>query len=120
MIRTHIVTCALAAAVSVCGPAAAQNFEDGPFPRQGGEAIYKGICQGCHMPDGKGAVGAGTYPALAGDKRLQSLSYPAMVIVRGRKAMPSFANNLSDRQVADVVDYSPQPFRQHVRGQGVA
>lgn len=24
------------------------------FPMQGGEAIYKGVCQGCHMPDAKG------------------------------------------------------------------
>ena len=36
-----------------------------PFPFDGGEAIYKGVCQGCHMPDAKGAVGAGAYPALA-------------------------------------------------------
>ncbi|MFT9216792.1 MAG: cytochrome c, partial [Acetobacter malorum] len=24
-----------------------------------GEAIYHHVCQSCHMPDGKGAVGAG-------------------------------------------------------------
>jgi mono/diheme cytochrome c family protein len=110
MIRTFILPGALAAAVSICGPAAAQSFYDGPYPQQGGEAIYKGICQGCHMPDGKGAVGAGAYPALAGDKRLQSGAYPAMVIVRGQKAMPPFANNFSDQQVADVVNYIRSHF----------
>jgi mono/diheme cytochrome c family protein len=105
MTRTFIFQTALAATLATAGQAAAQSFYDGPFPQQGGEAIYKGICQGCHMPDGKGAVGAGAYPALGGDKRLQSGAYPAMVIVRGQKAMPPFANNFSDQQVADVVNY---------------
>ena len=41
------------------------------LPQQGGEAIYKGICQDCHMPDARGAVGAGMYPALAGNPKLE-------------------------------------------------
>ena len=32
-----------------------------------GAQIYSQICQGCHMPAGEGAVGAGHYPKLAGD-----------------------------------------------------
>ena len=35
------------------------------FMPQSGEALYADICQGCHMPGGVGAVGAGAYPALA-------------------------------------------------------
>ena len=46
------------------------------FPEQGGEAIYKGVCQACHMPDAKGGVGAGMYPALAGDPKLAIAGYP--------------------------------------------
>ena len=64
------------------------------------------------MPDAKGAVGAGAYPALAGNPRLGSAAYPAMVIVRGQKAMPSFGG-LSDAQVADVVNYIRSNFGNH-------
>ena len=38
-----------------------------------GEQVYMQICQGCHMPDGRGAQGAGYYPALAGDPGIGSL-----------------------------------------------
>lgn len=71
-----------------------------------GEAIYRHICQSCHMADGQGAVGAGAQiPALAHNPRLQVVSYPATVILNGYGAMPWFSGLLSDRQVADVVDY---------------
>jgi len=40
------------------GPANFSGFFS-PFPFQGGEAIYKGVCQGCHMPNAGGAKGAG-------------------------------------------------------------
>jgi mono/diheme cytochrome c family protein len=46
-------------------PRARPMQRGGLFSMQDGEAIYKGVCQGCHMPDAKGAVGAGAYPALA-------------------------------------------------------
>src|SRR5215813_964974 len=35
------------------------------FSFEGGQAIFTGVCQGCHMPQAQGAVGAGMYPALA-------------------------------------------------------
>lgn len=75
-----------------------------------GEALYKGICQGCHMPDAMGAKGAGAYPALAGNKRLGAKVYPALVIVRGQKAMPEFGSSFSDEQVANVVNYIRSHF----------
>jgi mono/diheme cytochrome c family protein len=70
-----------------------------------GEEVYKGICQGCHMPDAKGAAGAGAYPALAGNPRLGAAAYPLMVVTRGQKAMPEFGSSLSDAQIAGVVGY---------------
>lgn len=76
-----------------------------PFPFQGGEAIYKGVCQGCHMPDAKGAVGAGAYPALAKDENLESAGYPVSIVLKGQKAMPFFGIQLNDQQIADVVNY---------------
>jgi len=85
------------------GPAISGFFS--PFPFQGGEAIYKGVCQGCHMPDAKGAVGAGAYPALAKNENLETAAYPVSIVLKGQKAMPFFAMQLNDQQIADVVNY---------------
>ncbi len=82
----------------------------------GGEQIYSHICQGCHMPHGEGAVGAGHYPKLAGNERLASWQYAALTVLSGRDGMPPFGLpadqvqeirtvHLSDAQVADVVNY---------------
>eukprot|EP01037_Dinobryon_pediforme_P011989 gene11989-12078_t len=57
------------------------------------------------MPRGQGASGAGAYPALANDPRLAAPAYPITLVLRGNKAMPGFGRYLTDRQVADVVDY---------------
>ena len=85
------------------GPSVSGFFS--PFPFQGGEAIYKGVCQGCHMPDAKGAVGAGAYPALAKDENLETAGYPVSILLKGQKAMPFFGMQLDDQQIADVVNY---------------
>jgi mono/diheme cytochrome c family protein len=86
------------------GPANFAGFFS-PFPFEGGEAIYKGVCQGCHMPDAKGAVGAGMYPALAKNQNLETAAYPIGIVLKGQKAMPFFALQLNDQQIADVVNY---------------
>jgi mono/diheme cytochrome c family protein len=52
---------------------------------QSGAAIYSNICQGCHMPQAQGAVGAGHYPALAGDPKLISWEYVALTVLGGRE-----------------------------------
>ncbi len=78
---------------------------NGAFPFQGGEAIFQGVCQGCHMPDAKGAVGAGMYPALVKDSKLETAGYPVAVVTHGQKAMPALGTMLNDQQIADVVNY---------------
>lgn len=79
-----------------------------------GEAIYRHICQSCHMPDGQGAVGAGAQiPALAHNPRLQVATYPATVILNGYGAMPWFSGLLTDKQIADVVEYIRTHFGNH-------
>lgn len=98
------------ACVAFCGVAHAQkrdaDFIDQKDATQAtGEQIYTHICQGCHMPDAKGAVGAGHYPALASNPKLASAAYPAAMIVNGRGGMPTFGFMLTDAQVADVVNY---------------
>ena len=75
------------------------------FTEAGGEAVYGAACAGCHMPDGRGAVGAGAYPALQNDPRLAAAGYSIGLVLHGRNAMPPFARTLSDEQVAAVVGY---------------
>ena len=104
--RSGLALAALVAALATAPCAApGQDFFTGNFPQQSGEGLYKGVCQGCHMPDAQGAVGAGAYPALAKDPRLQTPAYPALVVINGQKAMPQFGDALSDDQIATVVNY---------------
>ncbi|NII56311.1 cytochrome c [Luteibacter sp. SG786] len=114
----------------VAGVAGAQSSDNaghvgGRFAAADGEAVYRGICQGCHMPDARGAQGAGAYPALAGNPRLVSPQYMAAVILHGRRDMPSFKPaaadegrflldvSLSDAQIADVINYIRTHFGNH-------
>ena len=77
----------------------------GPYTTTDGEQIYNTLCAGCHMPDGKGAVGAGAYPALSGNSNLEYAGYPITIIVNGQKAMPAFAEFLDNEQVVAVTSY---------------
>jgi mono/diheme cytochrome c family protein len=70
-----------------------------------GEQVYKAVCQACHMADAKGGTGAGTIPALAGNKTLAVSAYPVMMIANGRGAMPWFRDMLKPAQIANVVNY---------------
>jgi mono/diheme cytochrome c family protein len=81
-----------------------------------GRQVYEQICQGCHMPGGLGAVGAGHYPALAKNPALGSAQYMALTILAGRRNMPAFGAKhaagfnlppvtLSEAQVAAVINY---------------
>ena len=87
-------------------PAFAQAARPGSFNMlHSGSEIFRNVCQGCHMPDAKGAVGAGMYPALARNENLETAGYPVGVIVKGQKAMPALGAFFSDVQVANVVNY---------------
>ena len=98
-------------------PAGVGGFSDffAPFPFRGGEAIFQGVCQGCHMPDAKGATGAGAYPALARDRNLETAAYPISIILKGKKAMPGLGLQLDDQQIADVVNYVRTHFGNRYR-----
>jgi len=93
--------------------ASAQEIYAGKYEQQTGEALFRSICQGCHMPDAKGAEGAGAYPALAGNIKLKAALYPVAVVISGRKAMPAFGDALSDSQIAMVVNYVRTHFGNH-------
>lgn len=102
-------------------------FNFGHFESTSGEVIYQQICQGCHMPDGRGATGAGHYPALAGDRALLSAPFMALTLIEGRRNMPAFGGKgsegffyivptLDDEQIAAVVNYVRTHFGNHFQG----
>jgi mono/diheme cytochrome c family protein len=76
-----------------------------------GKALYADNCSSCHQRDGKGI--AGTAPALAGNDAVTAAEpyNLIMAMLEGFPAqgnwgaMGSFANTLSDDQIADVANY---------------
>jgi mono/diheme cytochrome c family protein len=102
-------------------------FGAGHIQSTSGELIYQQICQGCHMPDGRGASGAGHYPALAGDRALLSAQFMALTLIEGRRNMPAFGGisqegfsyivpTLDDEQIAAVTNYVRTHFGNHFKG----
>jgi len=90
------------------------------FVQTSGEELFANICQGCHMPDGAGATGAGSYPPLAVNPNLESGAYPISLVLNGRRAMPPFGDRLSDEQIAAVVNYIRTHFGNDYRDQVTA
>ena len=92
-----------------------------------GAEVYSHVCQGCHMPSGQGAIGAGAYPKLANNPALASWQYIAVIVLNGRNAMPPFgipaghsvsgfrAAVLSDAQIAGVVNHVRSHFGNHYK-----
>jgi mono/diheme cytochrome c family protein len=75
------------------------------FTEKSGEQLFSNVCRSCHMPDGKGATGAGTYPSLAANRNLEAGGYPINIVVNGQRGMPPFGSMMSNDQVAAVVNY---------------
>lgn len=104
-----IAALALLSATAALGQdsgAGKRTFSSGyRFVEMTGEELFGNVCQGCHMPDAIGASGAGSYPSLAGNKNLESGSYPIYLVVNGRRGMPAFGDMMTDGQVAAVVNY---------------
>ncbi|HTV86626.1 MAG TPA: cytochrome c [Dyella sp.] len=136
MIRTRtplhacVLVCALLLGAGLPGTARADSagiYNPATLKAANGEQVYTHICQGCHMPDGKGAEGAGRYPAFVGNPKLASASYMAVTVLYGRHDMPSFMTNLredeeakfmrsaelSDAQIAEVINFIRTHFGNH-------
>jgi mono/diheme cytochrome c family protein len=96
----------------------------------GGAQTYAHICQGCHMAQGEGAVGAGHYPKLAGNTALVAWQYVALTVLNGKNGMPAFgasgdqsffaSPHLSDAQIAEVVNYVRSHFGNRWRDKATA
>ncbi len=80
------------------------------FIQTDGAALYRASCQACHMPQARGARGAGAYPALAKNPRVASASYVAYTVLKGRKGMPGFSWSMTDAQIAEVVNFVRSNF----------
>jgi mono/diheme cytochrome c family protein len=110
----------IAAAATLVGTPAhagtAGIFDPSSLNSTDGRQIFEHICQGCHMPGGQGAIGAGHYPALANNRTLASRQYMALTVLAGRRNMPAFGARhaigfggppatLSEEQIAAVINY---------------
>jgi mono/diheme cytochrome c family protein len=122
------LTFALAASLVLWSPATfgqeavkGRTFSSGyAFIETSGEELFANACQGCHMPDARGAVGAGSYPPLAENRNLEVARYPVDVVVRGRRAMPPFGDMMSDDQIAAVVNFVRTHFGNDYRDPAMA
>ena len=123
LILSAMLISLLMGAATVSAPAVAQDaprtFTISPdyrFTEENGEALYNATCAGCHMPDGKGAQGAGHYPALADNPAVEAAPYVIVNVLHGRKGMPSFGDEMNDEQVAAVVNYTRTHFGNRFAG----
>ncbi|WP_310539914.1 cytochrome c [Phenylobacterium sp.] len=98
----------LVLAFSLAAPAMADEPGPGgtkpPVPKTG-EEVYRMVCQTCQMADGKGAVGAGAFPALTSNPKMKMAAYPIVMVTKGRGGMPGFTDLLSPEQTAAVITY---------------
>ena len=87
------------------------------FVEKSGEQLFASVCQGCHMSDGKGAAGAGTYPSLAGDGNLEAADIRSH---RRQRAARNAAIRIDDerRSGRRRRELSADAFRQPLPGYG--
>lgn len=137
MMRTRLSLLVAAAAALGAVTAATGQVTPDPTPEQPGDAdrafvsrtkfsevtgekLYTRVCAACHMPDAKGAVGAGYYPALARNPKLEASGYPVYVILNGLNGMPAIGRMMSDEQVAQVVNHIRTHYGNKYRGKVTA
>ena len=111
----------LGASIAFASADEASFIAPAELAKASGAEIYSHVCQACHMPDARGAAGAGAYPKLAGNPQLASWEFVALTVVRGRSGMPAFGRRgeeplaflnarLDDEEIARVVNYVRSHF----------
>jgi cytochrome c oxidase subunit 2 len=69
-----------------------------------GKDVYAANCAACHMAGGEGMPG--TFPAIKGSAVAQGpVDKHAKLVLHGKAAMPAFADQLNDVEIAAVVTY---------------
>lgn len=86
------------------------NAENGhtAFNTLDGKKLYHDSCAACHMHEGEGAYGAGYYPPLANNPKMESKYYVLDILINGFRGMPSFRHMMNDEQMAAVTQYIVQ------------
>ena len=70
-----------------------------------GATVFDDNCATCHGGDGSGGIG----PRLAGGRVVAQFPDPAdqiAVVTHGRGGMPAFGDQLSEEEIAAVVEYT--------------
>ncbi|WP_218689056.1 cytochrome c [Psychrobacter sp. BF1] len=78
---------------------------DNSYSTNDGEKLYHESCAACHMHKGEGAIGAGYYPPLANNSKMESKYYVIDILINGFRGMPSFHTMMDDEQMAAVTQY---------------
>lgn len=104
-------------------PASSSNGAAG-FDAAKGAALFANNCAACHGPEGKGVPG--TFPPLAGDPVVNAANPTAHIdtvlhglggtTINGKTYvahMPPFADQLSDQQIADIIDHERTSWGNH-------
>lgn len=99
----------------MAGPVVAKPAAPDP-----GAVVYQEVCQACHMENAMGAVGAGRIAALAKNPNLESADYPIAIVTGGKGPMPWFRGNLTDQQIADVVNHVRTHYGNNYKGKVTA
>ncbi len=82
-----------------------QSRPGGAVDQARGEMVYGANCVACHQANGKGLPGV--FPALDGDHTVLGPQQPQIVqLLKGRNAMPAFAAQLNDVEIAAVITYT--------------
>jgi len=110
MKTTFFTALSLGALAAIAAPAQTTtpvtgSFTAGDYTSTDGQELYQSLCAGCHMPDGAGAIGAGAYPALCENPKLEYAAYPTYVIIHGQAAMPATGQLLSNAQIVAPTTY---------------
>jgi cytochrome c oxidase subunit 2 len=76
-----------------------------------GQQVYTANCAVCHQPNGKGA---GAFPALDGSKIANGpVAQHVSVVLKGKNAMPSWAQTLNDVEIASVITFERNAWGNH-------
>lgn len=62
-----------------------------------GATVYGSVCSSCHAADGAGDFGPSLQGLTDSDEELVA------TILNGKEAMPAYADELSDQEIADVL-----------------
>ena len=74
-----------------------------------GKEVYAANCAACHSAGGEGVPG--TFPAIKGSAVAQGpVDAHAKLVLHGKAAMPAFADQLNDVELAAVVTYQRNGF----------